>query len=111
MKLSAGKTGVSATVVSIIGRGFVREVVQREVNRYTTHRLAQERSHLRPLPKATVRDYTTHQSVVASGAKRTYSVPSRLIGRARGDVVEVRHGATGRAMPRLRGADESGLAT
>ena len=97
--------------------GFVREVVEREFNRYTTHRLAQERAHLRPLPSAAVPDYTTHQSVVRKWStihvgKRTYSVPSRLIGhtvevRVHADVVEVRHGGhLVEQMPRLRGADE-----
>ena len=64
---------------------FVRAVVDEERNRPAAARLAEERSHLRPLPAARIPEYTTFQcrvrkwSTIRIGS-RIYSVPSRLIG-------------------------------
>jgi len=65
---------------------FVREVVERELNRRALKKLALEREHLRALPPAPVPSYTTysvkvHRWSTVRIASRCYSVPSRLIGR------------------------------
>jgi hypothetical protein len=76
--------------------------------------LAQERPRLRPLPAIRLPGYSTYNSVVRKWStihfgKRTYSVPSRLIGcevevRQHPDVVEVFYRKRlAAAMPRLRG--------
>ena len=96
---------------------FVGEVVERWRNRPATARLAEERSHLRPLPSAPIPSYTVYESKVRRWstirvAHRTYSVPARLIGhtieaRLFADVVEVRYrGQVVQTMPRLRKEDE-----
>jgi hypothetical protein len=93
---------------------FVREVIDRKRNVPAARRLAEERPHLRPLPAAPVPNYTTFTCVVRRWStirvgKRTYSVPSRLIGhtveaRQHPTTVEVRYrGQVLETMPRLRG--------
>jgi len=64
---------------------FVREVIERKRNGPAAPRLADERPYLRPLPSAPVPNYTTFTCVVRRWStirvgKRTYSVPSRLLG-------------------------------
>jgi len=94
---------------------FAREAIERTHNsKIPDDRMATERAALRPLPKHRVPTYTTYSfkvracSTVRVG-KRTYSVPSRLIGhrveiRQHPDVVEVRYRKkTVETMPRLRG--------
>ena len=93
---------------------FVREVIERKRNAPAARRLADERPHLRPLPAAPVPNYTTFTCVVRRWStirvgKRTYSVPSRLIGhtveaRQHPTTVEVRYrGQVLETMPRIRG--------
>lgn len=93
---------------------FVREVIERKRNAPAARRLAEERPYLRPLPAAPVPNYTTFTCVVRRWStirvgKRTYSVPSRLIGhtveaRQHPTTVEVRYrGQAIETMPRLRG--------
>ncbi len=65
---------------------FVRGVVERKLNRRAAQKLAIEREHLRPLPSSPVPSYTKHRAKVRRWStirvsNRTYSVPSRLIGR------------------------------
>jgi hypothetical protein len=94
---------------------FAREAIERTHNsRIPDDRMAAERAALRPLPKHRVPTYSTYSfkvrgcSTVRVG-KRTYSVPSRLIGhrveiRQHPDVVEIRYRKkTVESMPRLRG--------
>ena len=64
---------------------FVRKVVERR-NRLVLGKLEQERCHLRPLPPAPVPEYVNYQARVRKwstiqAAGRTYTVPSRLIGK------------------------------
>jgi hypothetical protein len=93
---------------------FVREVIERKRNEPAAARLADERPYLRPLPPAPVPDYTTFTCVVRRWStirvgKRTYSVPSRLLGhtveaRQHPTTVDVRYrGQVIETMPRLRG--------
>ncbi len=93
---------------------FVREVIERKRNAPAAHRLAEERPYLRPLPSAPVPNYTTFTCVVRRWStirvgKRTYSVPSRLLGhtvetRQHPTTVEVLYrGQVIETMPRLRG--------
>jgi len=93
---------------------FVRDVIERKRNAPASRRLAEERPYLRPLPAAPVPNYTTFTCVVRRWStirvgKRTYSVPSRLIGhtveaRQHPTTVEVRYrGHVIETMPRLRG--------
>lgn len=93
---------------------FVREVIERKRNAPAARRLAEERAYLRPLPPAPVPNYTTFSCVVRRWStirvgKRTYSVPSRLLGhtveaRQHPTIVEVLyHGHVIETMPRLRG--------
>jgi len=93
---------------------FVRDVVGRKLNRHVTAKLDEERPHLRPLPPERVPSYTTFEADVRKWStihfsKKTYSVPSRLIGhtveiRQHADVIEVYfHGRLTERMPRLRG--------
>jgi hypothetical protein len=95
---------------------FVHEVVDR-INRSTLDRLDQERALLLPLPATKLPDYTTYEVTVRRWStirvnKRTYSVPSRLIGhdvcaRLHPDVVEVYYrGKLLETMPRIRGERE-----
>ena len=91
---------------------FLREVVERRMNRPIADRLALERAHLRALPSHRVPDYTLHHPTVRRWStirlgKRTYSVPSRLIGsqlevRQYADVLEVTYrGRLVETVPRL----------
>jgi hypothetical protein len=78
---------------------FVAEVVARSRNRGIEAALDEERRHLRPLPPAPVPNFTTWSVSVRKWstirvARRTYSVPSRLIGhtvdvRQHPDIIEV----------------------
>ncbi len=65
--------------------GFVRKVVDRR-NRLVQGKLEKERPRLRPLPPAPVPEYVNHRARVRKwstiqAAGRTYTVPSRLIGK------------------------------
>jgi hypothetical protein len=93
---------------------FVRDVIERKRNEPAARRLADERPYLRPLPPAPVPNYTTFTCVVRRWStirvgKRTYSVPSRLLGhtveaRQHPTTVEVLYrGHVIETMPRLRG--------
>ena len=93
---------------------FVREVIERKRNGPAASRLADERPYLRPLPLAPVPNYTTFTCVVRRWStirvgKRTYSVPSRLLGhtveaRQHPTTVDVLYrGQVIETMPRLRG--------
>ncbi len=92
---------------------FVREVVAR-TNRDVALALGEERSKLRSLPSSRVPEYTTYKATVRRWStihfgRRTYSVPSRLIGkevevRQHADLVEVYlNNKLTERMPRLRG--------
>jgi hypothetical protein len=81
-------------------------------------RLAKEREHLQPLPSSRLPEYTKWTPKVRMWStiqvnKRTYSVPSRLIGhcveaRQYPDVIEVLYkGRIVESMPRLRGKREA----
>ena len=94
-------------------RAFVDDVVARS-NRDVGAALDEERKHLRALPSSPVPGYTTVPSTVRKWStihvgRKTYSVPSRLIGhdidaRLHPDVVEVFYaGELVLTMPRLRG--------
>ena len=96
---------------------WVREVVERRLNRRIADALALERQHLRPLPSCRVPDYTRYQPTVRRWStirigRRAYSVPSRLIGhrvevRQRAEVLEVFYrGQRVETMPRLHGECE-----
>jgi hypothetical protein len=93
---------------------FVQNVVVRDLHGGREAKFAEERLRLRPLPALRLPEYTRLEVVVRRWstiqvAKRTYSVPSRLIGhtvevRLYADQVEIRYG--GKVMdtlPRLRG--------
>jgi hypothetical protein len=97
---------------------FARDVVERTHNRLLGDALAVERTHLRPLPARPVPSYTTHRTRVRRWStvrvgRRTYSVPSRLIGheveaRLHADEVEVLfRGRLVETMPRVRGEREA----
>ena len=84
--------------------GFVRKVVERR-NRLVQGKLEQERPLLQCLPPAPVPEYVNHQARVRKwstiqAAGRTYTVPSRLIGkevrvrRASGSVLQGPLGGT-----------------
>jgi transposase len=90
------------------------ESVRARLNRSAAERLAEEKPRLRALPASRLPGYTKYEAVVRKWStihfsRRTYSVPSRLIGstvevRQHPDVVEVyyRNKLT-ETMPRLRG--------
>ena len=64
---------------------FIRKVVDRR-NRLVQGKLEEERPHLRPLPPAPVPEYVNHRARVRKWSTiqavgRTYTVPSRLIGK------------------------------
>ena len=93
---------------------FVQGVVARLNSDKVAARLAEERTHLRPLPGSPVPEHTTYTATVRQWStihfgRRVYSVPSRLIGcevevRQHADVVEVWYaGKLTETMPRLRG--------
>ena len=93
---------------------FARAVVDKRHNDKVADRLLTERKHLQPLPSSKVPEHTTYTKTVRCFStftlnKRTYSVPSRLIGhgvevRQHADVVEVFYkGTLIETMPRLRG--------
>ena len=94
---------------------WAREQVEEELNRFVQVALQEEKKQLHALPSAAVVNYTSYEVRVRRWStiriwNRTYSVPSRLIGRQ----VEVRqyakrievyyHGQLTETMPRLRGA-------
>ncbi|MCC7380273.1 MAG: IS21 family transposase [Deltaproteobacteria bacterium] len=97
--------------------GFVREVVGRANARISAEKIVLERAALRPLPPAAMPSYTPYRCKVRNAStirvnKRTYSVPSRLMGhwlnvRQHADVIEVYYGSDNKkpieTMPRLRG--------
>lgn len=96
---------------------FVQSIVERVLNRATCDRLAEECALLLPLPSSKVPTYSTYEATVRKWstirvAKRTYSVPSRLIGhtlvaRLHPDFVEVFYrGKLVQTMERLRGEYE-----
>lgn len=96
---------------------FVRAVVDDKFNRHVGARLEKERPHLRPLPAQPVPSYTTLHVDVRKWStihvcKKTYSVPSRLIGhtvevRQHADIIEVYYqGRLTERMPRLRGGQD-----
>ena len=97
--------------------GFVRKVVDRR-NRLVQGELEEEHPHLRPLPPAPVPEYVNHRvrvrkSSTIQAAGRTYSVPSRLIGkevriRLYAEHLEVYYkGAFVERMERVRGEREA----
>lgn len=97
---------------------FVQSEVRRANARLAQDKLQLERDALRALPSERIPTYTTYTCTVRSAstvrfAKRTYSVPSRLMGhkvevRQHADVVEVRYAEkTVAEMPRLRGDDRT----
>jgi hypothetical protein len=92
---------------------FVQGLVER-LNESSQQRLADELPRLKPLPAMRLPGYTQYHSVVRKWStihfsRRTYSVPSRLIGcevevRQHPDLVEVYyHSKLAASMPRLRG--------
>jgi hypothetical protein len=94
--------------------GFVGQVRDHLNDGKPTALLAEERQHLRPLPSTRLPEYSVYSAVVRPWstihfARRTYSVPSRLIGceveiRQHPEVVEVWYrGKLTESMPRLRG--------
>jgi hypothetical protein len=95
---------------------FAQEVVAK-LNRKVEAKLAEERAHLRPLPPKRVPAYTRYSVRVRRWStirihRKTYSVPSRLVGHRvdvhqHADVVEVYYaGKLVERMPRLRGGRE-----
>ena len=98
---------------------FVREMVARR-NRLVEGKLEQEKACLRPLPPAPVPEYVNYQARVRKWstiqvAKRTYTVPSRLIGkevqiRLYADWVEVYYkGHLVERMERVRGERDANV--
>lgn len=92
---------------------FVAEVVERDLHAGRGTKIAEERAHLRALPSTRLPEYTRIFAEVRRWStiqilKRTYSVPSRLIGHRvevllYADVLEVRHaGKLIETIPRLR---------
>lgn len=90
------------------------EGVVADLNRERRDRFEEERALLKPLPDSRLPEYSTYQAQVRAWStvhftRRTYSVPSRLIGkevevRQHADVVEVYYqGRLTETMPRLRG--------
>jgi hypothetical protein len=100
-----------------IYREFVRDVVDRRINRPVADKVAEEQRALRPLPSTRIPAYSVYHPQVRRWStirvsSRTYSVPSRLIGhtvevRQHPDVVEVFfRDRLVETMPRLRGDAE-----
>ena len=99
-------------------QGWVRACVEREHNAPLSDKLAVEKLALQSLPAAAIPSYTTLEATVRSWStvhvgKRTYSVPSRLIGhrvelRVHPNEVEVRYrGHWVETLPRLRGEQQA----
>jgi len=93
---------------------FVQEVIERTQNQKVAERLEEERPYLRPLPTTRLPDYSVYRPVVRRWStmrinRRTYSVPSSLIGetveaRVFADRVEVHYaGRCMETMARIRG--------
>jgi hypothetical protein len=93
---------------------FVAMVIARDLHAGRAAKIEEERAALRPLPASRLPDYTRHLVEVRKWStiqivKRTYSVPSRLIGhevevRLFADILELRHaGKLVETIPRLRG--------
>ena len=93
---------------------FVQQTLEHGHNRHVAERLAEERAKLRPLPLKLVPTYTTETPTVRRWStimirRRTYSVPSRLIGhavevRVHPTMIELRYGGkVVECFPRLRG--------
>lgn len=105
----------SADFVSVTDyERFVQQTLERDHNRHIAERLAEERARLRPLPLKPVPAYTIETPTVRRWStiivrKRTYSVPSRLIGhrveiRVHPSTLELRYaGQLVEVFPRLRG--------
>jgi hypothetical protein len=90
------------------------EAIRHQLNRGADARLTHERAALKPLPRTRLPNYTQYETVVRKWStihfgRRTYSVPSRLIGccvevRQHADVVDVFYrGKLTASMSRLRG--------
>jgi hypothetical protein len=90
------------------------EAIRLQLNRSAGDRVTQERAALKCLPKTHLPNYTQYEAVVRKWStihfgRRTYSVPSRLIGccvevRQHAEVVDVFYrGKLTASMPRLRG--------
>lgn len=90
------------------------QTVRGQLNHRVADRLAHERPHLRALPASRLPDYSQYEAVVRRWStihfgRKTYSVPSRLIGcavevRQYADFIEVYYrGKLTETMPRLRG--------
>lgn len=93
---------------------FVQQTLEHGHNRHIAERLAEERARLRPLPIKPVPTYTIETPTVRRWStitvrRRTYSVPSRLIGyrvevRVHPTTLELRYaGQLVETFPRLRG--------
>ncbi len=100
------ETAYLAFVDAVVAKSNEREAVQA--------RLLVEREHLKPLPSTRLPEYTTYEATVRCWStvhvnRRTYSVPSRLIGhvveaRQYPDVVDIFYkGKLVERMPRLKG--------
>lgn len=97
---------------------WVRDIVERRLNRGREQKLKEERQLLRSLPSSSIANYTTVRPMVRKWStvqvmSRTYSVPSRLIGK-RVDVrihpneVEIRFAQQEvERLPRLRGSQQA----
>lgn len=95
---------------------FVAEIVARDLHAGREAKLAEERARLRPLPSTRLPEFTRLFAKVRKWStiqvlRRTYSVPSRLIGHEvevhlYPDLLEVRYaGKIVESIPRLRGGD------
>lgn len=95
---------------------FVAMVITRDLHAGRAAKIEEERAALRPLPGTRLPEYTRHTVEVRKWStiqilKRTYSVPSRLIGheievRLFADILELRYaGKLIETIPRLRGQD------
>lgn len=95
---------------------FVAEVIERDLHAGRAAKIAEERAQLRALPTTRIPEHTRIFAEVRRWStiqvlKRTYSVPSRLIGHRvevllYADVLELRYaGKVVETIPRLRGGD------
>ncbi len=98
---------------------YIRQMVERR-NRLVQGKLEQELPHLRPLPPAPMHEYVNYRARVRKwstiqAAGRTYTVPSRLIGkevqvRLYADRVEVYYkGRLAERMARVHGEREASV--